>query len=68
MSRMDADLFRSFRKHANMSRKDLARVLGLHYRTVQDIERGIARPSARVESAFAELTAKHEASRSEMHG
>lgn len=68
MSRMDADLFRSFRLQHNMSRKDLARVLGLHYRTIENIESGKFRPSPRVESAFAALTAKHEASRSETHG
>lgn len=68
MSRMDADLFRSFRRHAHMTRKDMARVLGIHYRTVENIESGKYRPSPRVESAFAALTAKHEASRSETHG
>ena len=60
MSRMDADLFRSFRLAHKMSRKDLARVLGLHYRTIENIESGKFRPSARVESAFAELKTKHE--------
>ena len=68
MSRMDRDLFRYFRKQAKMSQQDLARVLGIAKRTVQNIESGKFRPSARVESAFAALTAKHAESRSEQHG
>lgn len=68
MSRMDAELFRTFRQTHGMSQYDLARVLGCARRTVQHIESGKFNPSMKVESAFSQLSAKHESSRSEAHG
>lgn len=59
MSRMDADLFRGFRKEKGMTQNDLARVLDVHFRTIQNIESGKFRPSRRTEEKFAELTTRH---------
>lgn len=59
MSRMDADVFRDFRRRHKMSQRDLARVLGVHRRTVENIESGKFRLVGTTRIRFDNLVAKH---------
>ena len=57
---MDADIYRTFRASRGMSRRDLARVIGVHPSTIKNIESGRFRPSLGTQQKFAALTARHE--------
>lgn len=60
MSRMHADMFRTWRRYRHMRRADLARVMGVHPNTIKGIENELHDPSPIVEKKFAALVVKHE--------
>lgn len=60
MSRMDADLFRSFREKSNMRFDDLARALGISMRYLRSIEAGEKNPDNTLVEKLYELIAERE--------